>query len=107
MTTVHAVAIAMETGPVIVIDFDRLERDVMRGDNYVHIVNRSAYTVETNSHLVPEGAALCARKEMFRPSADFTIRNNGLVIRLDQHKTATCPGCLTKAKTVIVDYLRR
>lgn len=101
---------------VIEIDFDRLERDVLRGaindkdvqkllpfqtklgrgNTYVHIVNASAYTVETNSHFIRETGTLCAREG----GARWTISSEIITAQ-----GATCPGCLAKAKTIIVNHL--
>jgi hypothetical protein len=96
---------------LVIIDADRLEREVLRdsiadadvqkllpfftdvsaGDNYFHIVNSSAYTVETNSHQITEGQTLCNRGE--GPGLYATC------------VTPTCPGCLAKAKAIIVNHL--
>jgi hypothetical protein len=98
---------------VVVIDGDKLEREVLKesisdldvqrllpfqtrlvmGENHIHIENASAYTVETQYHLISEGDTLCAKQGQ-------TYRTmTGLV------KVATCPGCLAKAKGVIVNHL--
>lgn len=63
------------------------------GKTYVHIVNESAYIITTNHHEIHEGDTICARAA----GADW---------QLDQRYTVpTCPGCLAKAKRVIVDHL--
>ena len=63
------------------------------GKTYVHIVNESAYVITTNHHEIHEGDTICARAA----GADW---------QLDQRYTVpTCPGCLAKAKRVIVDHL--
>ena len=69
------------TTTVIVINFDRLEREVLKrsiadgdvqkllpfntvlvaGEHHFHILNTSAYDVETNSHVIQEGSTLCAK----------------------------------------------
>jgi hypothetical protein len=102
---------AMVGSIVVEIDFDRLERDVLKGliddsnvqkllpfktdveagDTYNHIVNASAYTVETNSHFIHEGGTLCARA--------------GGSFRTHRDAKPTCPGCLIKAKSIIVEHL--
>ena len=64
------------------------------GNNYVHIVNASAYTVETNHHTIEEGDTIC-------------YRAGGVKWELsqDSDRVTTCPGCLAKAKRIIVDHL--
>jgi hypothetical protein len=97
---------------VVVIDEERLEREVLKGsiaDSAVqkllpfqttieagstkyHIVNASAYVVETNSHTIYEGQTLCKRSgERAWPTY--------------RHTQPTCPGCLAKAKAIIVQHL--
>jgi hypothetical protein len=99
---------------IVVIDADRLEREVLKGsisdrdvmrllpfqtslvggESHRHIQNDSAYTVETNSHLIREGETLCAKQgETYRLGFSFAER------------VPTCPGCLAKAKAVIVNHL--
>jgi len=105
---------AQDAEPVttaIVIDMDRLEREVLKGsiedrdvqkllpfqsalgagNTYIHLVNKSAYTVETKYHYIREGETLCKRAGYARPTV-FADR-------------PTCPGCLAKAKSVIVNHL--
>jgi hypothetical protein len=96
---------------VVIIDADRLEREVLKGSiadrdvrkllpfhthvvagqTHIHIQNASAYTVETNSHLIPEGETLCAKA--------------GTVDRITDAMRPSCPGCLVKAKAIIVNHL--
>jgi hypothetical protein len=99
---------------VIVIDFDKLERDVLKhsladgdvqdllpfhskrveGRTYVHIMNNSGYTVETNSHIIRKGETLCAHH---RPEELTYAGYKGAEV--------TCPGCLTKGKAIVVNHL--
>jgi hypothetical protein len=111
--TVGVIVTPFET--VVVIDGDKLEREVLKesisdldiqrllpfqtrlvmGENHIHIENASAYTVETQYHLISEGDTLCAKQGQ-------TYRTTTGVV-----KVATCPGCLAKAKGVIVNHLIR
>lgn len=97
---------------VVVLDEDRLEREVLKGsiadsdvqkllpfhtkrvagEHYIHIMNESAYVVETNSHAIYEGDTLCKRG-----GQSFYAGFKGL--------TPTCPGCLAKGKAIIVNHL--
>lgn len=97
---------------VVVIDAKRLEREVLKGsiadknvqkllpfqtditsgENYYHIVNASAYKVATNSHFIYEGDTLCRR---YGTNIARTLRGT----------EPTCPGCLAKAKAIIVQHL--
>jgi hypothetical protein len=62
------------------------------GDTYYHIVNASAYVVETNAHAIYEGQTLCKRfGNVYADAARFV--------------QPTCPGCLAKAKAIIVYHL--
>ena len=65
------------------------------GNNYVHIVNESLYKVKTNHHTIEEGDTLCYRlggvKWHLADLRDATV--------------PTCPGCLAKAKWIIVNVL--
>ena len=61
------------------------------GETYVHIVNESAYALETKYHVIEQGDTLCARGG--RPRGTVT------------GSSATCPGCLAKGKGAIVDFL--
>ncbi len=99
-------------GTLIVIDENRLEREVLKGsiadsdvqkllpfhtkrvagEHYIHIMNESAYVVETNSHAIYEGDTLCKRG-----GHSFYAGFKGL--------TPTCPGCLAKGKAIIVNHL--
>lgn len=63
---------------------------IRKGDNHNHIVNASIYTVETQYHTIFEGMSLCARRK----------RN----LR-DASGTATCPGCVAHAKSIILRSL--
>lgn len=65
--------------------------DVEAGYTYNHIVNASAYTVETNAHFIHEGGTLCARA--------------GGSFRTHRDAKPNCPGCLAKAKSLIVEHL--
>lgn len=96
---------------VVVIDGDKLERGVLKasiadgdvqkllpfqtklvvGENHIHIENASAYTAETNYHSVAYGDTICARQ--------------GQTYAAVVAKVATCPGCLAKAKGLIVNHL--
>jgi hypothetical protein len=109
--TVGVIVTPFET--VVVIDGDKLEREVLKesisdldiqrllpfqtrlvmGENHIHIENASAYTVETQYHYIGEGDTLCAKQGQ-------TYRTTTGVV-----KVATCPGCLAKAKGVIVNHL--
>lgn len=63
------------------------------GKNYVHIVNESAYVIRTNYHEIEEKDTICARAA----GADW---------KLDPRYTIpTCPGCLAKAKRIIVEHI--
>ena len=95
----------------IVIDEARLEREVLKGsiadsdvqkllpfqtkvgvgDTHYHIVNASAYVVETNAHAIYEGQTLCKRF--------------GNLYSVGMSQRPTCPGCLAKAKAIIVYHL--
>lgn len=61
------------------------------GDNYIHITNESAYPVFTKYHTVGLGDTLCKRGQ----------DTNGTVTGA----TPTCPGCVAKARGVIVNHL--
>ena len=96
---------------VVVIDANRLEREVLKGsiddrdvqkllpfqtkvgvgDTKYHIVNASAYVVATNAHTIYEGQTLCKRF--------------GNVYGDTRYHQPTCPGCLAKAKAIIVQHL--
>jgi hypothetical protein len=99
---------------IVIIDEDRLNREVLKGSiadetvqkllpfqtylsegtNHIHITNASAYVVETNAHRIVEGETLCAR-------ARWTPR----IPYVNRREVPTCPGCLAKAKTLIVYHL--
>jgi hypothetical protein len=107
--------VAESVGTLVVIDMQRLEREVLigsiadadvqkllpfanvigDGENFRHIINKSAYVVETNSHVIAENETLCKRAgktwETYYGS--------------DAVSVATCPGCLAKGKAVIVNHL--
>jgi hypothetical protein len=96
---------------VVVIDGDKLEREVLKasiadgdvqkmlpfqtklvvGKNHIHIENASAYTAETNYHSIGYGDTICAKQ--------------GQTYAARVSKVATCPGCLAKAKGLIVNHL--
>jgi hypothetical protein len=96
---------------VVIIDADRLEREVLKssiadedvqkllpfntgvsgGEHFYHIVNRSAYIVETNAHRIYEGETLCKRAGHTGGRYTYT--------------DADCPGCLAKGKSIIVNHL--
>lgn len=102
-------------GTLVVIDMPRLEREVLigsiadddvqkllpfstslgLGDNFTHIVNKSAYTVQTNSHAISESETLCKRAEYTHP----------MYYGENVFGTPTCPGCLAKGKAIIVNHL--
>jgi hypothetical protein len=63
-----------------------------RGDNHVHIVNDSVYTVDTQHHTIFEGMSLCARHRRFTKP-----------LRIEDE--ATCPGCTSLAKGIIARSL--
>jgi hypothetical protein len=110
--------IVTEDGIVVVIDGDKLEREVLkgsindsdvqrllpfqtslgRGAQHLHILNASAYTVETNAHFIEEGDTLCKR-------AAYTPEFLAYYSEVIKRPTATCPGCLAKAKSIIVNHL--
>jgi hypothetical protein len=54
-------------------------------------VNESAYAVETQYHAIRDGDTLCARG----------ARPRGTVTRT----APTCPGCVAKARGIIVNHL--
>lgn len=60
------------------------------GDNYNHIINLSAYPVTTKYHTITKHQALCGREKTY-------YRGIGA--------EPTCPGCIAKAKGVIVNNL--
>ena len=62
------------------------------GNTYVHIENASLYDVSTNHHTIGEGDTIC-----FRSGETRSASRKGLV--------PTCPGCLAKAKRIIVDHI--
>jgi hypothetical protein len=97
---------------IVIIDEDRLNREVLKGsiadsnvqkllpfqtkigvgDTKYHIVNASAYVVSTDRHTIYEGQTLCKRfGNMYGEAARFA--------------QPTCPGCLAKAKAIIVYHL--
>jgi hypothetical protein len=96
----------------VVVDEDRLNREVLKdsiadsdvqkllpfytkrvgGETFIHIQNQSAYTVKTDRHFIDGGETLCARS-----GPTYFAGFKGL--------SPTCPGCLAKAKTIIVDHL--
>ena len=63
------------------------------GDTHYHIVNASAYVVATNAHTIYEGQTLCKRFGNVYGDA------------LSRSQKPTCPGCLAKAKAIIVHHL--
>jgi hypothetical protein len=69
-----------------------LQTRLRRGDNYVHIVNASVFTLETQHHVIYEGSSLCARQKRFLKDAQ-------------QGDVPTCPGCIAHAKGVITRSL--
>lgn len=99
----------------VVVDMGRVEREVLKGSiadsdvqkllpfhtmpgwgkNFIHIVNRSAYIVETNNHIIREGETLCKRAG----GAAHPYYGESIF------ETATCPGCLAKGKSIIVNHL--
>ena len=89
---------------VVVIDANRIDdRDVQKllpfqtkvgvGDTKYHIVNASAYVVATNAHTIYEGQTLCKRFGNVYGDA------------ISRYQQPTCPGCLAKAKAIIVQHL--
>jgi hypothetical protein len=106
--------IHLQDATVIIIDGDRLEREVLKGSiadgdvqkllpfktkrvygyTFVHIQNESAYTIQTDRHFICEGETLCARDSHGRT---YSASVKGLV--------PTCPGCLAKGKSIIVNHL--
>ena len=98
----------------IVINVDRLECEVLkasikdwdvqkllpfqttlgRGIHYTHIVNASSYDVETNYHVISEGETICKRH-----GGEDSLWAIGTAV------TPLCPGCLAKAKAIIVAHL--
>jgi hypothetical protein len=63
------------------------------GDTHVHITNLSAYPVATKYHVITFGETLCKRAAMPRGEVRRAL--------------PTCPGCLAKARGVIVNSLLR
>jgi hypothetical protein len=61
------------------------------GDTHVHITNLSAYPVATKYHVITFGETLCKRAAMPRGEVRRAL--------------PTCPGCLAKARGVIVNNL--
>jgi hypothetical protein len=98
----------------VVIDGAKLEREVLkasikdgdvqkllpfqttlgRGNNYTHIVNTSSYDVETNYHVIGEGETICKRH-----GGEESLWAIGTAV------TPLCPGCIAKAKAIIVAHL--
>jgi hypothetical protein len=122
--------IVTEDSIVVVIDGDKLEREVLkgsindsdvqrllpfqtslgRGAQHRHILNASAYTVETNAHFIEEGDTLCKRAAYTPELLGYYLvggaaNQNGSLSSQAKRPTATCPGCLAKAKSIIVNHL--
>jgi hypothetical protein len=74
-----------------VIDFLPFKTYIGGGKQHTHIVNDSAYTVETNSHFIARGETLCKRGA---PTAGKY-----------HYVAATCPGCVAKGKAIVVNHL--
>lgn len=64
---------------------------VSEGSNYFHIRNDSVYPVATKRHTVEQGDTLCMRGG-----------DNTETVRL---VAPTCPGCIAKAKNIVVAHL--
>ncbi len=70
-------------------DFLKFRTGLAAGDNYIHIVNLSAYEVETERHTIMNGDTLC--------------RKSGRTARVNELLTdASCPGCLAIGKGIAV-----
>lgn len=67
------------------------QTSIVAGDTHFHIRNDSKYVVETKYHDIEQGDTLCAR-----------AKNNDDVL---YGVYATCPGCIAKAKNVVVTHL--
>ena len=61
------------------------------GDTHIHITNESAYPVFTKYHVVGNGDTLCKRGTDSRGTVSGA--------------EPTCPGCIAKARGVIVNHL--
>ena len=70
-------------------DFLKFRTSLGKGDNHVHIVNSSAFTIETDRHVIENGDTLCAK----RNSTDLVD---------DVYYEASCPGCLAIGKGIAV-----
>lgn len=64
---------------------------VSDGLNHFHIRNDSAYPVDTKYHTIEQGDTLCGRGG----DNNYTV----------SHVSPTCPGCIAKAKNIIVTHL--
>lgn len=63
----------------------RFRSEVRHGSDFNHIVNTSAFPVETKYHFIREGESLCGRR-----SPRFTATKS----------EATCPGCIAIGKNL-------
>lgn len=63
------------------------------GDTYIHVTNESAYPVFTKYHVVGNGDTLCKRGTDSRGTVSGA--------------EPTCPGCVAKARGVIVNNLMK
>lgn len=70
-------------------DFLKFRTGLGSGRNFIHLVNRSAFTIETDRHVIEPGDTLCAKKDM-------------TYYRTDDDRGATCPGCLAIGKGIAV-----
>jgi hypothetical protein len=61
------------------------------GNTHVHITNESAYPVSTQYHVIGNGDTLCKRGTDSRGTVSGA--------------EPTCPGCVAKARGVIVNHL--
>jgi hypothetical protein len=101
------------------------QTSLREGNTFTHIVNESFYDVQTNYHSIEQGDAICGRGGSFDESARFRLYadirrktvpqvKNKIAYNtpqynapqyIDQHTVPTCPGCLAKAKRIVVKHL--
>lgn len=81
------------------------QTSLRKGNTFTHIVNESFYDVQTNYPSIEQGDAICGRGGSFDPHAAYRIRTTPVSVHIDQHTVPTCPGCLAKAKRIVVKHL--
>jgi hypothetical protein len=70
-------------------DFLKFRTTLGAGSSKIHIVNSSAFTVETDRHVIERGDTLCAK----HGETDLVD---------DLYYEVTCPGCLAIGKGIAV-----